>query len=75
MRLLGFKINLKGTTLEYTKLDSEGMRSCNFGISNKVFCSLSKESVNLDHVAVKVQVVPYYDRQMGKTSTLSTFIG
>ena len=74
MKLLGFKINLTDTTLELTKLENEGIQRCDMGTTG-VFCSLPKFSWNLIHVGQKVQVVPYFERQIGKTSTFSTFIG
>ena len=71
---LGFKINLTNTTLEFTRLESKGIESCELGAPDDVFCSRSIRSPNLNHVGEKVQVVPYYERKIGKTSTYSTLI-
>ena len=73
IKLLGLKINLTDK-LEITVLENEGIQSCDIG-TKEVFCSDPKYSWNLKHVYKKVQVVPYFERKIGKTSTFSTFIG
>ena len=75
MKQLGYKIILTNTAIEFTKLENEGIRSCDMGVAHDVFCSNPKVSWNLEHVSKKVQIVPYFERQIGKTSTFSTFIG
>ena len=73
MKLLGLKINLTDK-LKFTELENEGIQECDIGTKD-VFCSQSKYSWNLKHVSKKVQVVPYFERKIGRTSTFSTFIG
>ena len=75
IKRIGYIVNLTDTTLEFTKLENEGIKSCGMGVDHGVFCSLPKFSWNLKHLGLKVQVVPYFERQIGKTSTFSTFIG
>ena len=74
IKLLGLKIKLTDTMLEFTKLENEGIQSCDIGVTG-IFCSTPKFSWNLIHLGKKVQVVPYFERHIGKTSTFSTFIG
>ena len=72
---LGFKLNLTETTLEFTRLENKGIKSCGLSAPENVFCSNQIRSPNLNHVGEKVQVIPYYERKIGRTSTYSTFIG